>query len=392
MRRKALVYFTQFNAALGGSEYLPLTFAAELQKTCDVTLALNWESDVARAAETMRIPVDMSRLQIVYVKPKSRLLQRLDAILPFYRTWRLKHLAKDADICISTVNMFDFGKPAHHFVFMLRHFGDNAFIDYINHVQPKTGIALFRRKLRTLIAEHILRPLLGVRSTRTILADPRERIYPNSLYVERVMRDFYGSFSSTLFYPPTICEFRNGGVVRNPFKVVYIGQIFPEKRVADIIGIVERAREISGCNLLLDIAGPLSTTPYVEKIKDLASHREWVSLLGGVYGKDKEIFLLSATYAIHAERDEAFGISVTEYLKAGLVPIVPDEGGATEIVGSDSLTYHLNEAAAQILSKLLHDEAFRKEQQRLCSERAKHFSLQSYMERQRILLKRIVAP
>ena len=127
MTPRALVYFTQFTTALGGSEYIPLTFVAELQKRCRVTLALNWRSDVARAARTMGIPVDMDALEVVTVKPEGEFLRKLDAILPFYRTRRLKKLAQNADICISTVNMFDFGKPAHHFVFLLRHFGDNAF-------------------------------------------------------------------------------------------------------------------------------------------------------------------------------------------------------------------------------------------------------------------------
>ena len=39
---KALVYFTGFDDSYGGSEYLPLLFIEELQRTCDVTLALNW--------------------------------------------------------------------------------------------------------------------------------------------------------------------------------------------------------------------------------------------------------------------------------------------------------------------------------------------------------------
>jgi len=389
MNRKALIYFTQFNAALGGSEYLPLTLAADLQEKYDVTLALNWKSDVARAAETMHIPVDMSRLKVEYVKPKRKFLQRLDAILPFYRTWRLKDLAKDADICISTVNMFDFGKPAHHFVFMLRHFGDNAFIDRISHAKPKTGAALLGRKFRTFLAERILRPLLGVRSTRTILADPRERIYPNSLYVEKVMRDFYGPFTSTIFYPPTICDFQEAAVDKDPLLVVYIGQIFPEKRITEIIGIVERARELSGCDIRLDVAGPLSQTPYVKTVKALASEKEWVSLRGGVYGKDKATFLLSATYAIHAERDEAFGISVTEYLKAGLIPIVPDEGGTPEIVDSPALTYHTNEDAAQILAHLIADADFRERERAHSAERGRFFSRDAYAERQRKLLREI---
>ena len=389
MTPRALVYFTQFTTALGGSEYIPLTFVAELQKRCRVTLALNWRSDVGRAARTMGIPVDMDALEVVTVKPEGEFLRRLDAILPFYRTRRLKKLARNADICISTVNMFDFGKPAHHFVFLLRHFGDNAFFDFVTGT-PCRGFALFRRKLRTLLAEGVLRPLLGMRSTRKILADKREHIYPNSYYVEKLMRDFYGDFTSTVFYPPTTFEPATPAPSRDPLLAVCLGQVFPEKRVAEMIGIVERARELSGRELRLRIGGPLPPTPYVEKIRKLAAARPWVELAGGVYGDAKPEFLQSAAYAIHAERDEAFGISVTEYLKAGLVPVVPDEGGAPEVVGDPELAYRDDEAAARILARLLADDRFREEKRRRCAERAKIFSFARYMESQHRLLKGIV--
>ena len=389
MTPRALVYFTQFSTALGGSEYIPLTFVAELQKRCRVTLALNWKSDVGLAARTMGIPVDMEKLEVVLVKPKSALLRKLDAILPFYRTRRLKKLARNAEICISTVNMFDFGKPAHHFVFLLRHFGDNAFFDFVTHTR-RSGFARFKQRVRTCLAEGILRPLLGMRSTRKILADRRERIYPNSRYVETLMRDFYGDFNSTVFYPPTTFEPGAPKVPRDPLKVVCLGQIFPEKRVAEIIRIVERARELAGVDAKLDIGGPLKPTRYVEKIEAMAAERPWVRLAGGVYGEDKPDFLQGATFAVHAERDEAFGISVTEYLKAGAIPVVPDEGGTPEIVADPELTYHDDEAAAKILARLFTDAAFREERRRHCAERAKLFSLAGYLAEQNKLLNGIV--
>ena len=118
---RVLVYFTNFANSLGGSEYLPLLLVSELQRRgCAVTLALNWLSNIDSAMRLSGIPIDLAKLKIESVKPKSRLMQRLDAIIPFCRTHALKRLSKEADICISTVNMFDFGKPAHHFVFLMR--------------------------------------------------------------------------------------------------------------------------------------------------------------------------------------------------------------------------------------------------------------------------------
>ena len=388
--KRVLIYYMDFHSSIGGGEYLSLMLIAELQKTCEVTLALNWESDVEAAAKMAGIPVDVPNLKIAVIKPKADLLRKLDAILPFYRTWQLKKLAKQADVCISTANMMDFGKPAHHFVYLLRLFGDNAFLDHVSHTPPPGGFARFRRKMRTLLAESILRPLLGIRSTRKILADPREHIYPTSHYVDAVMRDFYGPFTGTVFYPPTMFEVSQPPMPRDPLRIVYLGRLFPEKRVLDIVRIVERARRISGLDLTLHIAGYLEATAYVEELKRTAKDHPWVQLTGPLYGADKERFLLSGTYAIHAERDETFGISITEYLKAGCIPIVPDEGGVAEVAGNPALAYHTDEDAAGILTRLLTDDAFRAEQLASCTEQAKKFTMRAYLESQHMLLNSIL--
>ena len=82
---------------------------------------------------------------------------------------------------------------------------------------------------------------------------------------------------------------------------------------------------------------------------------------------------------------------MAEYLVAGLVPVVPDEGGSCEVVSNPDVTYHTNEDAAQILARLLFDEEFRARQQASCAVRAKFFSRDAYLDRQRELLRGILA-
>ena len=122
----------------------------------------------------------------------------------------------------------------------------------------------------------------------------------------------------------------------------------------------------------------------------MARERDWLKFVGAVYGDEKERFLLSGSFALHAERIEAFGISVAEYLVAGLIPVVPDEGGTPEVVGSPALAYHADEDAVRILARLVTDRAFRDEQRRLCAERARTFTRAAYRTRQRELLCRII--
>ena len=390
-RKRILIYYYKFASTLGGSDYLPLLLIAELQQRgCDITLALDWKSDLEQAAETYHVKLDAKKVNVVTVKPNHPFIRRLDSVLPFYRVRQLKKLAKQADVCISTANMIDFGKPAHHIVYLMRLFGDNAFNDFCQHRPPLSVFPRLKRRIRTLIAEAFLRPLLGVRSTRKILADQRESIYVPSRYVADTMKAFFGKFNCTVFYPPTSFDIQPVRIERDPMRVIYLGRIQQEKGILEIVEIVERARELSGLDIQLHLAGPLTPGTYTERLKQIVAEKTWAQLVGPIYGQEKSTFLLGGTYAIHAERDEAFGISITEYLKAGCIPIVPDEGGTPEVVDNPALAYHTNEDAARILTHLLTDDAFRLEQLNHCKKRAKAFSFERYMENQHIILDRIL--
>ena len=345
-------------------------------------------SNIKRASELFGIDINLSKVRIVQVTPPDYDPKRHNAIVSLYRFKCLKKLARNADICISAANIMDFGMPAHHFINMLA-FGDDAFTLYAcSHAKiVRQGMAA---RMKRWLSEFVLRPLLGMRSKRGIIHDKREHVYPNSIFVEKLMTDFFGPFNSTVFYPPTLFE-AGFAAERDPLKVVYIGRIVPEKRITDLIGIVETVRTATGLDVKFHLAGRLDQTPsYGEELNRMAEERPWLKFMGALYGEEKRGFLLSGSYAIHAERLEAFGIAVVEYLKSGNIAIVPDEGGAPEIVGSPALTYHTNNDASQILARLLVDARFREQQQAHCALRAKFFSRDAYLKRQQELLERLL--
>ncbi len=388
--KNVLLYYS-FSFALGGGEYLPLSFIAALQKTSNLTVAADLACNFDRSYEAFGagLDIDRSKLRIVQVTPPGYDPKRHSAKTSLYRFGQLKRLAKDADVCISTACIMDFGKPAHHFINMID-FGDDAFTAFANGKSGPHGGTLARAK--RFVSDEIIRPLLGMRSKRSIIQDRRQNIYPNSLFVERLMTAYYGPFSSTMFYPPTLFEARPAAQgARDPLKVVYIGRIVPAKRIEELVEIVEKARGISGLDMTFHVAGRLDQTPaYGKKLESLAAERPWLRLCGALYGEEKERFLSSGSYALHAERDEAFGISVAEYLVSGLIPIVPDEGGTTEIVDASELAYHEPGDAARTLARLPADAGFRERMLRHCAERARLFTREAYLERQRKLLDRIV--
>lgn len=387
--KNVLLYYS-FSFALGGGDYLPLIFIQTLQKISNLTVAVDLACNIEHTAKTFDIGIDMSRLKVVQVTPPDYNPKKHTVFLSFYRFRQLKRLARNADVCISTASIMDFGMPSHQFINMLA-FGDDDFTAYVqNPVAPaRPGM---KARIKRFLSDSILRPLLGMRSKRSIICDPREHIYPNSIFVENFMKSFYGPFNSTVFYPPTLLEpLSDATVERDQLKVVYIGRIIPEKRIEDLIGIVEKTRAITGLDVRFHVAGRLDQTPsYGQKLSKMAQEREWLKFTGALYGDEKTRFLQSGSYAIHAERLEAFGISVVEYLQSGNITIVPDEGGTPEIVDSPALAYHTDDEAARILARLLTDAEFRGQQRTHCAERAKVFSREAYLKRQDELLERIL--
>ena len=387
--KNVLLYYS-FGFAFGGGDYLPLAFAAELQKLCDLTLAVDVASNIEESSRIFGIDLDMSKLKVVQVTPPGYSPQKHTTYLSLYRFRRLKKLARNADVCISAASIMDFGRPSHQFINMLA-FGDDEFTAYVRNPAAPERPGL-KARIKRFVSDSILRPLLGMRSKRAIILDPRNRIYPNSKFVENFMKEFYGEFNSTVFYPPTLLDAEsNAAVARDPLKVVYIGRIIPEKLIDELIGIVEKAREITGLDLEFHVAGRLDQTPdYGRKLAEMAKSRAWLKFVGALYGEEKKKFLLSGSYALHAERLEAFGISVVEYLESGNIAVVPDEGGACEIVDSPELAFRTNDEAAQILGRLVTDAEFRERQRARCAERAKHFSSGAYLKRQSDLLEKLL--
>ena len=387
--KNVLLYYS-FSFALGGGEYLPLSLIAALQNVSNLTVAVDMACNIERSSKAFGISLDMSKLKVVQVTPPDYEPRKHNVFLSFHRFRKLKQLARNADVCISTASIMDFGKPSHQFINMLA-FGDDAFTAYVlNPADPARPN--LRTRVKRFLSDSILRPLLGMRLKRSIICDRREHIYPNSFFVENFMKSFYGPFNSSVFYPPTLLDIRSSAAERDPFKVVYIGRIIPEKRIEDLVGIVEKARGITGLDIKFQVAGRLDQTPsYGQKLTRMAQERDWLKFVGALYGKEKEQFLVSGSYAIHAERLEAFGISVVEYLASGNIVIVPDEGGTPEIVDSPALAYHTDDEAAQLLARLLTDAGFRDQQRAHCAMRAKVFSRESYMKRQDELVKKLLS-
>jgi len=381
--KKVLLYY-HFSCTKGGGDFLPLSFLEELHRISDVTLAVDVESGFEEAAELFGFHFDRSRFRVVPVMPPGYSMAKHNIWYSRYRCKQLKKLAAGADVRISASNIMDFGRPAHHFINVID-IGDDDFMDFVHHRTPSTGA-----KIRRLLQNRILKPLSGMRTKWATISDLREHIYPNSEFVNGLLHGYYPPFNGTVFYPPTAFEPGPVSVPRDPLKVVYLGRITAGKRLPDIIGIVESVRAATGLDLKLSIAGPLKGAKPEGRLCELVEGKDWIDFPGALYGDAKTRFLFSGTYTIHAMREEAFGISITEYMKSGLIPIVPDEGGACEVADNPELSFHTDDVAAAILTRLLNDAEFRELQRRKCADRAAFFSRDAYLARQHAVLNSIL--
>lgn len=385
--KAALVYFTEISKTvghIGGSEILLFLVIKELQaRGYSVTVALQSGGDVDKGSRDYGIAIDTEKIQTIHLNECGGILRCINRHLKFWWQWRLRHLGPRFDVCISCANPVDFGHPGIHFVHMLT-LDERFKADFWN--ECTSGWKLIRNRL-VFARDSIVAFLAGVRMPAKIVRDAKEVVLANSNHAKACIESYYKCKIHEAFYPPTVFEpVIAKAASSSNCDIAYIGRFEPEKRVDDLVEIVRIAREKSGIDFSLRLAGKCPDTEDGNRIRDLVSCYSWVSLEGTVRGENKASFLASCRFALHGCKVEAFGISVTEYIKAGLVPIVPREGGSSEVVGLSDLVYSDNDGAANILIWLVKDEAFYCKCAKHCQERAKIFSAVAYIERQTRLL------
>lgn len=387
-RKKILIYYTQFSEQIGGSEILALRLLEALSPYHDVTLltrkVVDWNLQNAHYGTS----VNPALFQTHLCSPRNFITRFLDRVLYYYEARIILREGPKYDVCISCSNMVDFGIPGIHFIYLMNF--DPKFEDSLSSPPVRRSQLPFWHKIIRNFLDHSIRPFfVKPRNVETILRDQKERVFPNSLYVKKEIEKYYSCKISEVFYPPTVLKSSFTCCKRKILEVICLGRISPEKKQERIIGIVNLARKKSGLDIKIYIAGTLEESSYSQHIKHLAELHPWVVLEGALYGTAKKNFLEEHAIAIHANELETFGISITEYITSGIVPIVPAHGGAAEIVGISELIYRTEEEGAGILIKLLTNSDFMLVMQKKLRQRAQYYSAGAYDARQKELLKNL---
>ena len=170
----------------------------------------------------------------------------------------------------------------------------------------------------------------------------------NSSWTADVVAESYGLRPDVLHPPvdPVRCA--------RPWKereegVVVVGRLAPDKRALDAVRVVDAVRE-RGHDLHLHVVGaaPRAYRRYAERVADAAADRPYVSLERDVSRDRLERLLCSHRYGMNLKENEHFGMSVAEYVAAGMVAFAPDSGGQRDVLDgrADRLFGSLDEAVS----------------------------------------------
>jgi len=154
----------------------------------------------------------------------------------------------------------------------------------------------------------------------------------NSAWTADVVERLYG-VRPTVVHPPVDRIAGGRDWADRESGIVVVGRIAPDKRVHEAITVVDRLRE-RGHDVHLHVVGsaPRSYRPYVERVAAAADRRSHVHLERDVPRERLEELLRTHRYGLNCKRREHFGMSVAEYVAAGMVAFAPDGGGQREVL------------------------------------------------------------
>lgn len=339
---------------IGGSEFRLLTITKLLSKKHQVFLLIPEMVDLIAIQKLYNIYFDISKVNIIPFAPQGKIEMFFARSLNYRRLFLIRKYAKKCDFCISCANMVDFRKEAIHFIYMLNFDYDfrRTVLTGI-HSKPVLASSFWRNFKDYLKCFLFFKP----RSAEELIKDKKQIIFANSQWVSNAISEYYGVDNIPVIYPPVLLEVPEVPWKQRQNACLCLGRIDAEKKVEEIISVMSRVREKTGQDIHLHLAGAFGDTPYANMIYAQCIKLPWIHLHGLVYGDTKIKLLQSFKFALHMREDEEFGISVAEYVKAGIIPIVPDKGGAAEIVNIPELCFSsTNDAVDKFISVFSNEE------------------------------------
>jgi glycosyltransferase involved in cell wall biosynthesis len=333
----------------GGSEATAMWSLDALQSLAKVTFTtsspIDWEG--LNAAYGTR--VDPARIRFLPA-PRLPAVKNGTTVAFWQRAYFerfCRTLGDRFDVCISAYNPIRFGRPGIQLI------GDFSFNEecrlrlYPHAADQSRHRPSLMRQCYISIGERI-----AGRAELPATA-PGDLVVANSRWCAAVLQRMFQIPDAPLLHPPVLTSQSVSAAARDPLGFVCLGRVVPDKEIDIIIGILDRVRA-AGHPVTLDLLGSFGNCEHAHEIRRLADQRrEWIRTPGFLGPREKMERFASRSFGIHACRVEAFGIAVAEMAAAGLVPFVPHDGGSSEILAEESLTYHdPDEAVRKIIARI----------------------------------------
>jgi glycosyltransferase involved in cell wall biosynthesis len=296
----------------GGAEAVCLWILEALQHRHHLTLFTIVEPDLAKLNRMYgtQLNPDQIRIQILLPSGWSSLTNSLIAnsqtarMLLFHALIRLLKAQKDHhDLLVSAYNAVDLGKPG---------------IQYVHWIKVLEGNALYEK-----ISDFSLERL------------KQNLFLTNSATVADYIRSTYEQ-ESTIVYPPVVLDSPQTDWEQKENAFICSGRLTAAKEPHKVIKILRQVRA-RGFDVKLHLTGGgggAYAWKYQRFLKQMVSdNADWVTLHENLSYADYVGVLSNCRYGIHYKQ-EPFGISIAEMVKAGALPFVRSRGGQVEIVGA----------------------------------------------------------
>jgi glycosyltransferase involved in cell wall biosynthesis len=212
-------------------------------------------------------------------------------------------------------------------------------------------------------------------------------VITNSNFSKRAIEQYYGStVKPVVIYPPVDTDKFHKIALRSDGRenmILVVSRFSPDKELENIIEIGKILINEIKIDAKIILVGNISTEDhhYLEELKRLIRKYnlddKFTAKVGISFDQLLELMRKSKVY-LHPLAGEPFGISIVEAMSAGLIPVVPDEGGYTEFV-PEYYQFHTHQQAADVIGKILiaSDNNMQTERTQL-SEGVSKFSTKSY--------------
>jgi glycosyltransferase involved in cell wall biosynthesis len=351
----------------GGAEAVALWMMEALQDTYSITLYTVTEVNFDRL--NALYGTHLSR-QVITVKPLfpkfSSLFNGLIAnskpirMLLFHGLIRhLKQTANRNAILISAYNAIDFGRPGIQYIHWIKVLESNPFYNRISDFS-----------------------IQRMQSNLSIT---------NSYTVADFVKKEYGC-ESTVIYPPVVLDAPKLDWEQKQEAFICSGRLTEAKQPHKVISILKQVRD-RGFDIRLHLTGGGGGS-YAWKYQNFVrkmvkENSNWVTLYENLAYADYVQVMANCRYGIHFKQ-EPFGISIAEMVKAGAIPFVRNQGGQIEIVGDQNqeLLFGNEQEAVEKIVAVLSNACLKEQLKANLAQQKSLFSTDRFMQEIKYLVDR----